>query len=208
MSNLLQVIRVHPKAATQKGNIPLIMEFHVTKETAPYLVTSSEGLMWIENPHPGDVVKAAIREIPTPGQLFWAMALSVAHRGLRDEWGNVQPFSKGGVIAATMHLEDYDLGELEILVPRIRVQEKDEEGNVIEDGKIPYQRPDWLHPDILGFPVRPTSWIPDDCAVVVPKDREFVGLLNHITPKKIAAVAHNPSRSIAVAWDGARELVE
>jgi len=197
VSNLLQVVRVHSKAAAKKGNVPLIMEFHVSPETVPYLVTSSEGLMWIEEPHPGDIVKAAIREITTPGDLFWAMTLSVVHRGLRDEWGNVQPFSKGGVIAATMHLEDYDLGDLEILAPRVR-----EEDNELG----PYQRPDWLQPDTLGFPVRPSSWIPDDCAVVVPKDRDFVGLLNHITPKKVAAVAHNPSRSIAVAWNGASEL--
>lgn len=200
MSNLLQVVRVRPKAAVKKGNVPLIMEFHIPPETAPYLVTSSEGLLWIESPHPGDIVKAAVREIESPGDLFWAMTLSVAHRGKRDEWGNVHPFTKEGMLAAAAHVEDYDLGELEILAPRVRVQETD------EDGKTPYQRPDWLHHDILGYPVRPTSWIPDDCAVVVPKDRDFVGLLSHITSKKVAAVSHNPSRSIAIAWNGVDEL--
>lgn len=197
MSNLLQVVRVHPKAAAKKGNVPLIMEFHITPETAPYLVTSSEGLLWIEQPHPGDIVKAAVREIESPGDLFWAMTLSVAHRGKRDEWGNVHPFTKEGVLAAAAHVEDYDLGDLEILAPRVR-DEENEEGI--------YQRPEWLRHETLGYPVRPTSWIPDDCAVVVPRDRDFVGLLSHITPKKVAAVSHNPSRSIAIAWNGVDEL--
>jgi len=198
VSNLLQVVRVNPKAATKKGNVPLILEFKVHADTAPYLVTSSAGLMWIEEPHPGDLVKAAVRDIESPGELFWAMTLSVIQRGKRDEWGNAHPFTKEGILAGATHLEDYELGDLEVLAPRVR-----DEGN--EDG--PYQRPDWLNPENLGYPVRPSAWVPDNCAIIVPRDRDFVGLLSHIGPKTVAAVAHNPSRSIAVAWDG-DELAE
>lgn len=198
MSNLLQVVRVNPKTATKKGNIPLILEFKVHADTAPYLVTSTDGLMWIEVAHPGDIVKAAVRDIESPAELFWAMTLSVIQRGKRDEWGNVHPFTKAGVLAAVAHLEDYELGDLEILVPRVRNKKN-------KDGK--YQRPKWLHFEELGYPVRPSAWVPDDCAVVLPKDRDFVGLLSHLGPKQVAGAAHNPSRSIAVAWDG-DELAE
>lgn len=207
MSNLLQVVRVNPKAAGKKGNMPLIMEFQVHPDTAPYLVTSTKGLLWIDAPHPGpaenvSIVKAAVREIEAPGDLFWAMVLSVIQRGRRDSWGNVHPFTKEGVLAAATHLEDYDLGDLEILAPRVRVNSKDDKGNVIENKDGIYKRPGWLHPEKLGYPVRPSSWVPDDCVVVLPRDREFVGLLSHLGPRTVAAAAHNPSRSIAVAWDG------
>lgn len=193
MSNLLQVVRVKPKAASKKGNTPLILEFQVHAETAPYLVTSNQGLMWIEQAHPGNIVKAAVREIPSPGELFWAMTLSVIHRGKRDHWGNVHPFTRDGVLSAVEYLEEYDVGEVEILTPPVR-DDKNKAGA--------YQRPEWLHPEKLGHPVRLSSWVPDNCAVIVPSDREFVGLMSHIGPKTVAAAAHNPSRSIAVAWDG------
>lgn len=199
MSNLLQVVRFKPQESTKKGNVPIILEFEVHPDTAPYLVTSSSGLIWVEEPHPGNILKAAIQEISSPGHLFWAMALSVILRGKRDEWGNVHPFSENGVLDAVKHLEDYDLTDIEILVPRVR-EDKNENGV--------YKRPSWLHPDILGYPLRPTSWVPDDCAIVVPRNRDYVGMMTHITLKKVAAATHNPSRSIAVAWDGHNELAE
>ena len=47
--------------------------------------------------------------------------------------------------------------------------------------------------------MRLSSWVPDKCAIVVPRDREFVGVLGHLDPKSMVVCVHNPSRGMAVA---------
>ena len=37
MSHLMVVTRLKSKAMQRKGNVPLILEYHVSEETAPYL---------------------------------------------------------------------------------------------------------------------------------------------------------------------------
>lgn len=186
MSNLLQIIRSAPKSLQKKGTVPLMLEFNVSRETAPYLVTSTAGVLWIEEPHPGDLIKAAVREVAVPGDLFVEAIRAVASRGLEFKWGNIHPFTEAGLDAAIDHVQSYGLPDIEILVGP---KQKD---------ALP---PKWLSPKSVQVPFRVSSWVPENCAVVVPADREYVGFLVHLKPKTIVMAIHNASRAIGLAWD-------
>ena len=191
MSNLLQVVRFKTQAV-KDGKVPIIMEFKVNPESAPYLVSSSTGLMWIPEVHPGGIIKAAVRRDATPGDLFYSVLKEVVLRGVQDQWGNTLPFTEDGVRKAIEYVKSYDLEDLEILIPRIR-----SEG--VKAG--PVSRPEWLNPNNFKIPMRPSTWIPDKCVVVVPREREFVGVLGHLDAKSVVVCVHNPSRGMAFACD-------
>jgi len=196
VSNLLQVNRVHPKALSKEGNVPLMMEFPVHEELAPYLVSSSKAVLWVEEAHPGDPkhVKAAVRTIKTPGNFFWELTEALIERGSAEKWGSVHPFCEKGVRDAIAHLHYYDLTDLELLVPRTRVADASRDTD-----KEAYERPDWLTQANLQLPLKPSGWAPDNCAIAVPRDRSFVGVLLHLAPKSICAAIHNASRGVAIA---------
>ena len=183
MSNLLQVSRMPTKAMSKKGVFPLYMEFKVSAEAAPYLVSSTKGSLWVENPSSTGLVRAAIRQGATPAVLFKEIVEAVVQRGRESQWGNVQPFTPAGLKAALAHVNDYDMGKLEVLL----------------GAKKGATTPEWLQPLTLGVPVRKTSWLPEGTAVVVPSDRNFVGLLEHLGTKHVVFTVHNASRGIAVA---------
>ena len=192
MSNLLEILRFQPSALQKKGAIPLGVDVPVNPDTAPYLVSSSLSYVWVEGPHPGDIVKAAVRKIKTPGDAFRDVLAILESRGRKDNWGNVHPFSEDGVWEALHHLEYYGIEEIEVLVPRERVGKK---------GVTPYHRPEWLKKDSFNVHLRPTSWLPDDTAVALPIDRNFFGTMGHLNPLTIIVVVHNASRGIGIARD-------
>lgn len=190
MSNLLQIVRVKPDAMTKKGVTPLILEFTVDPQTAPYLVSSTSGVVWIEAPHQGEntpIIKAAVRKGVPPGNLFWEAAQAIYARSLDAQWGSVHPFTSQGVEAAIEYVEGYDLGQVDILVSPTTPDKK---------------RPFWLLEKNIGHRVRSSSWVPENCALVVPTDRQFVGMLVHLSPTATAMAVHNPSRGFAICWDG------
>ena len=186
MSHLLHLVRFAPKALQRKGAIPLLMEFPVNPETAPFLVTSTESLKWTTEAFPGDIVRAAVRQKTTKEVIFREVFESIALMGKEVEWGNAHPFTEAGFMAAMDHVLGYDLAELELLAPKVR--EKDH-----KLGK--YRRPKWM--ESLSLPPRPTSWLPDDGAVIVPKDREYLGFIG-LVGTGIVAVVHNAARGIGV----------
>ncbi len=189
MSHLLQVLKPQSKAA-QRGAVPVMMEFQVPPETAPYLVTSSSAVFWIEEPHPNDIVKAAVRE-GTVDSVYRECIKALITRSKKDKWGSVHPLTIEGIQAAIDHVEYYELGEVEILVPRKPVS------------KAKRKRPlvDKVTPLItsMGLSSRPSSWVPPRTVVIVPKDRTFVGILATFGKGQVVAVIHNPARGIAVA---------
>jgi len=192
MSQLLRVLRLNSNVMKTPGKgkkppVPLILEWAVNGDTSPYLVSSTSSVLWVEDPHEGNIIRAAVRKIPDPGVLFREILEAVAKRGKEDQWGNVHPFTFAGLKGAVDHVTSYDLDDLEILVPRVTKTK---------------QRPDWMQTfsQESGFPLRPSSWMPDDCALVLPKDRDFVGVLGYLGAKSAAAVVHNASRGIAVVW--------
>lgn len=179
MSNLLQVLR-WKVANLDQGQIPLCMEFTVTPESAPFLVSTSKGLLWFDEALPSGLIRAAVREVGAPGSLFLEVVRFIEERSLSQEWGNVLPFTFEGVQAGVEYLEHYGLQDFELLVPVLA-------------------RFDWLNPEQMGdVRIRVTSWLEPGTAVLVPSDRGFVGCLGHLTPKKVVVAVHNASRGVVI----------
>lgn len=199
MSYLLHISKLRSKVLGRKGTQPLMVEYGVPEETTPYLVSSSSSVMWISDPHPGLVVKAAVREVPL-GVFFREVADAVVAMGRQQEWGNVHPLTVDGLHAAIDHVASYDLEPIELLIPRSHLGEDDE-------GETPLgPRPSVLMPlelrpliESAGLPFRPSAWVPDGMIIVVPKDRTFVGVVSQLTGTKIAGVVHNAARGLGFA---------
>ena len=208
MSHLLHVTRIQ-SAAVKKGGLPLILEYTVPHETAPYLVSSSTSVMWITGVSDEGRLRTAVRECSL-GDFYQDVISEVVSQGSQMEWGNVHPLTKEGLIAAVDHLNYYDLGPLELLVPRAHPEGSSP--GVEEEKPSPKVdlMPEALRPliEAVNLPFRPSAWVPDETIIVVPKDRTLVGQVNLVTPKKISGVAHNPSRSIAVVQGEQSGLAE
>jgi hypothetical protein len=97
--------------------------------------------------------------------------------GQEAEWGNVQPFTFEGIKAAIEYVQSFDIPDVELLLPN--------------------KKPAIITGD-LGVPVHFAPWLPADCAVAVPKDRDFLGFMCHVKTS-VVAVVHNASRGIAIA---------
>ena len=221
MSHLLNVSRLQSKALRQPGNMPLMVEYTVPEETAPYLVSSSSSVMWISEAHPGPLVKAAVRE-GTLGSFFREVIDAVAAMGRQQNWGNVHPLTYQGLEAAINHLSFYDLDPLELLIPRAHPPGSGTRSTEDEDdfdGEVPIGAPEapqrvsqvaLMPPELrslieeAGLPFRPSAWVPDGTIIVVPKDRSFVGLVHQVTAKKVVGVVHNAARGIAIVQGVAR----
>jgi len=216
MSHLLVVARLKSKAMQRKTNVPLMLEYKVAPETAPYLVTSSSSVMWINEPHPGEIVKAAVRQMSI-SEFFAEVIEATVAMGRQQQWGNVHPLTVEGLRAAVEHIEFYELGPVELLTPRAHqpgeaaeetdaVNETDPDDDAGEPTEAikRVEAVDLMPPELrplieeLGLPFRPSSWVPEGTIVVVPKDRTFVGVVNRVTTKKLAGVVHNAARGIAI----------
>lgn len=219
MSNLLVITRrkFWEMEAKQKS-IPLELHGAVPKGLGPYLVTKSKGgVTWVdEAPTDASAPDAPIRAgvcQAAPSTVFFDIVQAVADRGIEDDWGNVHPYSLDGVLAAADYVRSFDLTDIELLVPRIRLPKYTQpkvnkklkslgealNGHPAIQEERPVKRPEWMCPEKVGMPICPTSWLPDGYAVVVPAERAFVGELTHLARGFVAAIVHNPSRGIAIA---------
>lgn len=177
VSNLLDVTRISKGNLPKKGRV-LAMECEVSPDTAPYLVTSSKGLTWVPHASAAGSINAAVRLKTQPDQFFVDCVEAIHEAGLTWGWGNVLPMTRLGVAKAVEHVVGYDLGEVELLAP-----------------------PNSPHIALgTGFdiPIRPSSWLPDDLMVVVPKDRGFVGLVYRVTSNDMVGLVHNAARGISL----------
>jgi len=161
------------------GQIPLAAEFPVDVLTAPYLVTGSAQMVWVED-SVGGVVRAGVRRSNLI-RTYKDILVRVAARGKRDGWENVFPMTVKGIKAAVQHLFSYGIPEVEILLsggcPILgRLQEEDD----------------------LEHRVVVTDWLRKDQGVVVPIDRNFLGVASSIGEKHCIGIIHNPSRGMAV----------
>ena len=145
--------------------------------------------MWIEEPHPNDVVKAAVRQSVTPGEVYQELVKALITRGRDDQWGSVHPLTVEGVQAAIDHVEYYELGDVEVLVPH----------KPIAKGKRKPADPVTPLLTAMGLGSRPSSWVPPKHILIVPKDRTFVGVMATFGKGQVLAVIHNPARGIAIA---------
>ena len=179
MSHLLHVVKVASVALQKKNVVPLLMEFEVNPVTSPFLVTSTTSLLWVEEAFPGDVVRVAVRKgVKDVGVLYREILEAVKKRGQTEDWGNVSPGTPDGVKAAIEYVKSYDIEKVEILArPKSGLTHK-----------------------TFGAEIKPTSWLPEGCFVVVPKDRLYLGRVSMFGRGTFLAVLHNPARGLALAW--------
>jgi len=190
VSHLLVPIQLWTKALG-KNATPVALEFPVDAESAPYIVTSSESIVWVPEALSGDLVRAAIRVgVKNLGMLYRDIVLEIAKVGTEKEWGNVHPLTVEGVQGALEHLRYYDLGDAELLAHPATMKK--------EDPNAWYR-----HPTLSEISVRAAAWLPPGIVVAVPLDRAFVGFVSLVGIGSVVSVVHNPSRGIAVAWDKA-----
>ena len=168
MADLLKKI-----AFGTKGKMPLMLELPVNPETSPYLVTAAgkSKLIWI--PSSTGKIKAGVRT-QNKETLNLDITREIALVGLTHRWGNVHPLTSDGLAQAAEHLKFYGIEEIEVLAGT---------------KTLPFD---------TDLPVVECEWLRGrSCAVVVPKDRDFVGVFLSVG-KGFLALVHNPSRGVAV----------
>lgn len=173
------LLRVVP-APVPKG-APVHVSLAVDPQTAPYLVTSSKRVVWVDRPRPGDTVWAVFRSV-SPDELFRELILSIVEKAQGEDWGCI--FGTDQVDKACLRLCEYDLPETELLVsPEFSL-----EG--------------------LNIPAVLAPWLPTGHAVVVPINRDFLGTVVDLGEHGVAALIHNAARGISILVPRDEELVE
>lgn len=155
---------------------PLFMEFPVNPESAPYLVSSTRTVVWIERSYNG-MVRAAARKA-TSNQIMLELVRAIQKRGAEDQWGNAFPFTMDGVKEALAYLDYFGIHETdtEILL--------NPENDLWQEA---------------GGPARTRiSWLPPGLGLVVPLDRSFLGFQTYTPSHRLLALVHNPSRGVAI----------
>lgn len=179
MSNLLEVVNFdNTIKQTRRGRrTPLMMEFSVNPELAPFLVSSTRSVQWVPQASESGHVKAAIRKRQG---IESEIVSAILHQGTESGWGNVHPLTTEGVRACTEHLSYYGLTEMVLLVA------PDTDLSAVS---LPNTVPRVSAP-----------WMPLDALVIVPAERGFLGTLGTLGKHKAVVVVHNASRGAAVAW--------
>ncbi len=184
--NLLQIVEPpQPRAE------PLVVELPVNPATGPYLVSRARSdalTMWIPRCHNGKIRAAA--RATTLEALYAEIVQQVVTRGRSEEWCNTHPLTKAGIEAAIEYVKSYGFDELEILA----------------HPKTPWGTidPEWktgagdMVIGLKGYRVQPAAWLTLDTVVVVPRDRDFVGLVLKFDTV-LVSVVHNAARGMAVA---------
>ena len=174
----LKLLPIKPPASA-KNVTPLYLEFHVDAATSPSLVSSSRDLVWVTDEQMDEAgrIRAAVRSMGKEPDEFNRDVLSAIEVLARTaEWGNVQPHTRAGVAQAVAHVQTYGLGDLEILA--------------LDETKKIYQG--------HGPSVIQCSWLPSAVALVVPKERDFLGVLGQVGKDLVVVLVHNAARGIAI----------
>jgi len=179
VDNLLEVMTISP-SYLKKGAIPLAMEFPVDVQTAPYLVSSSNSLVWVSEA-PSSTVRGAVRRGLELGDLFCEVASEIAEVGREARWGNSHPYSLDGVMASIKHVKGYGLSDVQLICSL---------GDTLLGSREEYE----------GCKVAGAKWVPSSMILAVPSDRGFVGFALRLNNKDLISVVHNASRGVGVAW--------
>ena len=176
MADLLQKM---PMATISNKKVPFMIEIPVSAESAPFLVTGTKKLLWIEATRTG-TIRSAVRTGVFKEDLFEDVVKEVAKLGVTRKWANGFPFTARGLKQAIAYVTLYGIEKVEIL-----------SRETMGELEVP-----------KGVTVIPAPWMPLGRAVVVPEDRAYLGLVGVLGESHWTAVVHNPSRGMAVlgAW--------
>ncbi len=160
------------------GRIPIMLDgVPVPEESAPFLITSSKDLLWVERAFGGGFLRLGVRDC-TLGDLFCSMVRSIADEGSERGWGNVLPATKDGLLNGLAHLHSYGLSDASLLYGG-----------------------DFDISIAASVPRIPADWMPPTWAVLVPS-REYVGTAFQFGKGNVGAVVHNASRGVVVLQQG------
>jgi len=182
--NLLEIVSFDDTIKnTRNGRVqPQMLEFQVNPELAPFLVSSTRAVMWVEKSGSSDNIRAAVR---ARRGLYAELIGAVVEMSVRADWGNTQPLTTAGIKSCCDHLKFYGLEKIEALVaPDTDVS------------KVDFKKLHVVH----------AKWVPLDAVVLVPVDRGFVGTLGTLGSHKAVALVHNASRGMAVAYRSAEQV--
>lgn len=174
------VVEVNPAltavvSMTRKaGGVPLMTEVPVEPELAPFLVTSTKAVTWIGRAV-GGRVRSAIRVV-NPNVHFAELVEAVAAKSIEEGWGSVLPLTVEGAKQGVVYLVDHGFTDLTLLTA---------EG-----------APELNLPEQVGVVL--ASWLPVGVAVLVPTDREYVGVTLDFGNGSVATVLHNASRGVVI----------
>ena len=168
MADLLKIVKFNNLKKT-----PLLFEFSVNGELSPVLVTNSKSLLWVDATN--NMVRAGVRIETRVKDFFIEIIDEIATVGSDAGWGNVHDFTNEGVSQAISYVQSYEVGALEILVHPNSASKLD-----------------------VPLKITNTHWLPENCAVVVPQNRDFLGFIGMVG-KNFVGVVHNPSRGLSVA---------
>lgn len=169
MSGLLQLIKIETK------KVPLMVELQVDPTIAPYLVSSTKSFIWLKKPLRNNFLRVAVRN-ETLENLYGEIAQSIYETGKDCKWENSYSLSKMGLRRAIEYLDYYGIKDLEILSC-----DTDPLGIGSSFDKLPVSKVSWL----------------DNCYLVVPQDRSYLGSVSDFGDGNYAVLIHNPSRGIA-----------
>lgn len=163
----------------KRDNKAEVIPVPVDKKLKPFVVSGAQAHALLVGVAKHPFVYAALRE----GDIsdFYSAAVQLVFDTSKEyNWGADHPHTLDGVRAALQHVRYYqfDGGEIIYTSPSDLFEEEEFEG--VEVMKVP--------------------WLPENCAVVTPKDSSFVGGAL-IGGGYYVSVLHNVQRSIAVAWD-------
>jgi len=120
----------------------------------------------------GGNIRSALRS-GEPVEAEADLVREVVREGAAREWGNLFPYTPEGVTKAREYLAYYGLSDLELLVSK---------------GSL--------------FRGEERAWVPEGCAVLVPKDKAYLGMLGRFG-SRWSVTMHNAPRGMAMlgAWE-------
>ena len=174
MTSLVQIfVKIYPK-------VPLLIEVPVQEELdGPFLVSSGGAFLWVNDKFPTGNLRAAVRKAPREF-LFREALERISEKSQALSWGSVNEPTKDGVEKTLSHLESYGFTEVEVLC-----------GDGFDSNLLPE-----------GVQSSDEVWVPKGWAVVLPKDKAFVGTLFDFGQERHSIVIHNASRGVGIIRGG------
>jgi hypothetical protein len=170
-----KIVALLTKKVSDAGVRTLMFRFKVPPGHEPYLVSSTKSCLWVPDTFDQGEVKAAVRQAPL-GDIYRDLVTAIAERGREQDWGNVHPATRRGVLDAILHLADFDFFEVTVLC-----------GTGFDTSLVPG-----------GVTFEPAGWLPETWAVVVPVDKSLIGLAYEQRGGNFAVAMHNTSRGVCV----------
>jgi len=182
MTELLHISRLEKN---KPRHVVEVWPFPVNPDLHPYVVSGAASVaILVPKCSKNGQVRAARRDDGLRQDFYRDFITLVFQSGEKYQWGNALPYTKQGLNAALTHVAYYEFeGGVELIFHA-------ESEFTLEDLDEKYRE----------TVIHKVDWVPEKCAVVVPKDRSCVGGAL-LVGEGYVAVAHNLCRSIAVAWD-------